>query len=235
MEDDEPASAASPRVPVTTDPNSDGKPRKRKTKRLYGATRTESGTNLQRASPGRYALASPGTITAWERAVNAYSTRVDPESGRPVDIDLIAQGNEAVAQNMEVARLELGIDATDAEVSLRAVDRSIQNARELAQSDPEKAGAILVASDVEVKLAQRNAPPEGRDDFRFEALSSALERTHSDLPQTRSPFTPSRPGKSRASSRRSLGSASSRRELSFDEDDVFEDSEEEEQGDQPAA
>ena len=88
MEGDAPA-AASFRVPVTTNPKRDGKPRKRKTQRLYGATRTESGANLQRASPGRYVQASPGTITAWERATQAYSTQVDPVSGRPVDVDLI--------------------------------------------------------------------------------------------------------------------------------------------------
>ena len=234
MEGDAPA-AASFRVPVTTNPKRDGKPRKRKTQRLYGATRTESGANLQRASPGRYVQASPGTITAWERATQAYSTQVDPVSGRPVDVDLIAQGNEVVAQNLEDARAELGIDATDADVSLRAVDRSIQNAKELAQTDPEKAGAILVASDVEVKLAQRNAPQEERDDFRFEALSSALERTHSDLPETRSPFTPSRTT-SRGSRRFSVSTESRRRQLFSpdDDDDVFEDSEEEET-DEPAA
>ena len=235
MEGDEPAAAASPRVSVTTRPKKDGKPPKRKTKRLYGATRTDSGLNLQRASPGRYVQASPGTITAWERAVRAYSTLVDPESGRPVDIDLIAQGNEVVAQNLEDARAELGIDATDADVSLRAVDRSIQNAKELAETDPEKAGAILVASDVRVKLAQRNAPQEERDDFRFEALSSALERTHSDLPETRSPFTPSRTT-SRGSRRFSVSTESRRKQLFSpdDDEDAFEDSEEEET-DQPAA
>ena len=235
MEGDQPAAADSPRVAVTTNPKADGKPRKRKTKRLYGATRTDSGFNLQRASPGRYVQASPATISAWERAVQAFSTQVDPESGRPVDIELIAQGNEVFAQNLEDARAELGIDATDADVSLRAVDRSIQNAKELAQTDPEKAGAILVASDVEVKLAQRNAPQEEREDFRFEALSSALERTHSDLPETRSPFTPSRTT-SRGSRRFSVSTESRRRQLFSpdDDDDVFEDSEEEET-DEPAA
>jgi hypothetical protein len=220
MEGDEPAAAASPRVAVTTNPKADGKPRKRKTKRLYGATRTESGANLQRASPGRYVQASPGTITAWQTAVDAFSTNVDPETGRPVDVDLVAQGNEVVARNLDEARTELGIDASDADVSLRAADRSIQEARDIAQSDPERAGVILAASNVDVELAQAQG---SADDFRFDAVKSALERTHSDLPETRSVFTPSRSGQSRASSRRSLGSATSRRQLSFDDpDDILE-------------
>ena len=120
------------------------------------------------------------------------------------------------------------------EVSLRAVDRSIQDAREIAQTDPEKAGAILVASNVEVMTAQRDAPREEQDDFRFEAMSGALERTFSDLRQTKSPFTPSKTDQSRGSRRFSVSTDSRRRQLfSPDDEDVFEDSEEEEP-DQPA-
>jgi hypothetical protein len=236
MEGDQPAAAASPRVPVTTRPKKDGKPPKRKTERLYGATRTDSGFNLQRASPGRYVQASPATISAWQNAIDTFTLAVDPQTLRPADIDLVAQGNEAFTQNIDDARAELGIDATDAEVYLRAADRSIQDAREIAQTDPEKAGAILVASNVGVNLAQQNAPPEQQDDFRFEAMSGALEHTFSGLRQTKSPFTPSKTDQSRGSRRFSVSTESRRRQLFSpdDDEDVFENSEEE-QADEPAA
>ena len=121
-------------------------------------------TQVRHSAPSRKACEQPyhRSYTSNDHGrgrIEHLSSQVDPESGRPVDIELVAQGNEVIAQNVEDARLELGIDATDADVSLRAVDSSIQNARELAQTDPEKAGAILTASNVEVRRAQSMAPP----------------------------------------------------------------------------
>ena len=156
MDGDEPAAAASPRVAVTTNPKADGKPRKRKTKRLYGATRTESGANLQRASPGRYVQASPNTISAWQKTIDAFTSTVDPDTGRPVDVDLVAQGNEVIAQNLENARAELGIDASDADVSLRAADRSIQEGflAHVYKVDPDYGNRLAKAINVPINKAR---------------------------------------------------------------------------------
>ena len=86
---DAPAAQQSPRVPVTTRPEVPRKQRKEKNKRLYGAKRTASGNQLQRAPEKKFAVVSPDTIVQFNKAIDIFTYGVDANMGRPADRDVV--------------------------------------------------------------------------------------------------------------------------------------------------
>ena len=90
---DAPAAQQSPRVPVTTRPEVPRKQRKEKNQRLYGAKRTASGNQLQRAPEKKFAVVSPDTIVQFRKAVDIFTYGVDANTGRPADRDVVESEN----------------------------------------------------------------------------------------------------------------------------------------------
>jgi hypothetical protein len=213
------------RVPVTTKPpTKTGKTRKGGQKeRVYGATRTASRQNLQQASPSRYAVVSPDAAKAFRNAIDSLEFGVDPQTGRPTDPTLIAEAREA-AQGLVVDAKSLSDDQTDLGVLTQTVSNAVIVARRLNETDPERAGAILAATQILVNDA-------GVDDETIPALDAVLNRTFSEMTPGKSTFTPNKRsgGKSSSAARplsstaRALDFDQSPSEDSGDESDEFDD------------
>ena len=216
------------RVPVTTKPpTKSGKPRKGGQKeRVYGATRTASRQNLQQASPSRYAVVSPDAAKAFRNAIDSLEFGVDPQTGRPTDPTLIAEAREA-AQGLVVDAKSLSDDQTDLGVLTQTVSNAVIVARRLNETDPERAGAILAATQILVNDA-------GVDDETIPALDAVLNRTFSEITPGKSTFTPDkRSGGKSSSATRPLSSTA--RALDFDQSPSEDSGNESDEFDDPAS
>jgi len=190
---DAPAAQQSPRVPVTTRPEVPRKQRKEKNKRLYGAKRTASGKQLQRAPEKKFAVVSPDTIVQFRKAVDIFTYGVDANTGRPADRDVVEGAVETVEQLQERARgqAEEG-ERSEIDVLVRTVNDSISTAQELSETDPERAGGVLAYTKILVDGAQRTLPLGQRDDARLPELAATLTRTFSGITPGKTGLTPNK-------------------------------------------
>ena len=190
---DAPAAQLSPRVPVTTRPEVPRKQRKEKNKRLYGAKRTASGKQLQRAPEKKFAVVSPDTIVQFRKAVDIFTYGVDANTGRPADRDVVEGAVETVEQLQERAReqAEEG-ERSEIDVLVRTVNDSISTAQELSETDPERAGGVLAYTKILVDGAQRTLPLGQRDDARLPELAATLTRTFSGITPGKTGLTPNK-------------------------------------------
>ena len=190
------------RAPVTTKPpTKSGKPRKGGQKeRVYGATRTASRQNLQQASPSKYAVVSPDAAKAFRNAIEAIEFGVDPLTGRPTDPALIADAREQ-AQGLVVDARSLSDDMTELGVLTQTVSNAVIVARRLNPTDPERAGAILAATQLIVNGSNV-------EDETLPALDALLNRSFSEISPGKSAFTPDKRTKSSSSAARQLSATS---------------------------